>query len=278
MESLLQTGDTPNIDKITGYLTSPAFIISCIVFVLAFVIFFILGHRKKKTTKTIEKLKDPKTTFIRRLLLGGQAVTLLAGFVIICQINGVNLVSLVAGLGIAGAVVGLAFQDYLKDIIMGFHILSDRFFAIGDCVEINGKEGVVVGFSLTTTKLEALTDRSGFTICNRNITEVKKLNGIVLLDIPLPYDEDAEKIHNLLTEASKRITKMKEVKKCDFCGTQNFDDSAILYRFSIHCNDTKRYIVRRAVLFEIQKILKEQNIAVPFNQLDVHLDGERAEK
>ena len=259
--------------KILDYIISIDFITSCVIFVAAVAICIFLGKTKKKMTKKVVDLKDPKIILTRRIIIAGQIAVIILAFIIICQINGINLISLVAGFGIAGAVVGLAFQDYLKDVIMGAHILSDRFFSVGDCVQINGKEGIVIGFSPTTTKIESLADRSVFTICNRNIGEVTKLNGIILLDIPLSYEEDAIRIHDLLNKACKKITDLKEVKKCEFLGTQDFSDSSVLYRLSVHYNGSKRYIVRRAVLFELQKIFKEENIVIPFNQLDVHLNS-----
>ena len=130
------------------FLLSKNFISSCVVFIIVVVLFILLGKKRRKIGKKIEDLKDPKVIMTRRLIIAARILIVIIGFIIICQINGINLMSLVAGLGIIGAVVGLAFQDYLKDIIMGVHILSDRFFSIGDCVAINGQEGVVVAFRL----------------------------------------------------------------------------------------------------------------------------------
>ena len=68
---------------------------------------------------------------------------LLVTILLILQINGINVTSLVAGLGIVSAVVGLALQDILKDVIMGLHILSGRFFSVGDAVRYGIMEGIV---------------------------------------------------------------------------------------------------------------------------------------
>ena len=255
------------------FLLSKNFISSCVIFIIVVVLFILLGKKRRKIGKKIEDLKDPKVIMTRRLIIAARILIVIIGFIIICQINGINLMSLVAGLGIIGAVVGLAFQDYLKDIIRGVHILSDRFFSIGDCVEINGQEGVVVTFSLTTTKIDLLFDHSLVTICNRDISMVKKQNGIFYIDLPLSYNEDGEKVHALLTESCKALSKMKDIKKCEFFGTQEFDSSSILYRIAVYCSGAKKPAVRRAALFELQKTLKEAGITIPFNQLDVHIDN-----
>ena len=61
---------------------------------------------------------------------------------------GVNVTSFVAGLGIAGAIAGLASQDLLKDIIGGASIIMENQFAVGDTIEVGGFEGEVISISL----------------------------------------------------------------------------------------------------------------------------------
>lgn len=256
------------------YIRIREFIISLAILAVCVVICAIIGKYKKKITKKVENLQDPKIVITRRLFLAVRILVISLGFVIICQINGVNLMSVVAGLGIAGAVVGLALQDCLKDVIMGIHILCDRFFTVGECVEINGKAGVVVSFNLTSTKLGDLNDRSVTSICNRNITEVHKLRNRFVIDIPLSYEENFERIHKLFNESSQRINKIEDVKDCEFLGTESFGESSVLYRLLISCDAVKMVAVRRKVLYEIQKILSEENITIPYNQLDVHFDSE----
>lgn len=49
----------------------------------------------------------------------------------------INLKGLLAGAGIVGVIVGLAAQQVLKDILLGFVRLSDREFRVGNFVTIN---------------------------------------------------------------------------------------------------------------------------------------------
>jgi hypothetical protein len=56
-------------------------------------------------------------TFINLLRNATKYIFLFLGVLIILQINGVNVTSLMAGVGIISIVVGLALQDALKDII-----------------------------------------------------------------------------------------------------------------------------------------------------------------
>ena len=64
---------------------------------------------------------------------------------------GFDIVSLVAGLGIAGLAVGFAAQSTLANFIAGITILLEQSFQVGDWVNINDNEGRVVVIALRTT-------------------------------------------------------------------------------------------------------------------------------
>ncbi|MBR3177468.1 mechanosensitive ion channel [Candidatus Saccharibacteria bacterium] len=74
---------------------------------------------------------------------------------VILSILGVNVTSLLAGLGILTAVIGLAFQDMIKDFIAGIAIIAENQFSVGDTVitQIDGFRGVVTSIGLKTTEI-----------------------------------------------------------------------------------------------------------------------------
>lgn len=246
-------------------------IFSAIAVVAFAICFILLGNVKKKVLGAAENIKDTKNVLVRRMVSLARALLVVFAFLTVSQINGINLGSIIAGLGILSAVIGLALQDLLKDVIMGVHIVTDKFFAIGDVVEYNGKEGVVVGFSLTATKLKLTDDDSEFTVSNRNISEIAKKSGMFMLDVPLSYDEDARKVHEILTETASKIKEIKGIKNCVFAGTQDFENSSVLYRFIIRCDPKDLYALRRKVLFAIQNQLDNENIKIPYNKLDINI-------
>ncbi|MBR3289406.1 MAG: mechanosensitive ion channel family protein [Clostridia bacterium] len=201
--------------------------------------------------------------------------TLLVTIVIlmILDLCGVNITSAVAGLGIVSAVVGLALQDILKDAIMGLHILSDHFFEVGDCVEINGEEGIVRRFTMKSTRIERLLDGSVVSFCNRNIEQARILSRLQYFDIPLAYTTDAETARAALEAASRTIAQTEGFDDCQFLGTQDFASSAILYKMCIAGAPEHKFALRRRAFSIIQDELAAAGIVIPFNQLDVHLDS-----
>jgi small conductance mechanosensitive channel len=81
---------------------------------------------------------------------------------------GVELLPLVAGLGVAGAGLALATQGVLSNVVAGLSIIFAKPFKVGEYVAIAGVEGAVESITLfSTTLLHA--DRSRVVIPNRKI-------------------------------------------------------------------------------------------------------------
>lgn len=111
---------------------------------------------------------------------------------------GFDIVSLVAGLGIAGLAVGFAAQSTLANFIAGITILLEQSFQVGDWVNINGNEGRVVVIALRTTHV-LTRDNITVIIPNSNVasSEVTNLTSknFIRFDIRarIAFEDDIEK-------------------------------------------------------------------------------------
>lgn len=111
------------------------------------------------------KLEPP----VRSLLARVAWALSFALFVIIALQNlGVELLPLIAGLGVAGAGVALATQGVLSNLVAGLSIIFAKPFRVGEYISIAGEEGVVSTITLFSTTL-AHVDRSRVVIPNRKI-------------------------------------------------------------------------------------------------------------
>ena len=81
---------------------------------------------------------------------------------------GVELLPLVAGLGVAGAGIALATQGVLSNIVAGLSIIFSKPFRVGEYIAIAGVEGVVESITLFSTTL-VHADRSRVVIPNRKV-------------------------------------------------------------------------------------------------------------
>jgi small conductance mechanosensitive channel len=106
---------------------------------------------------------------VRALFARITEVAVLGLFAIMALQNlGVELLPLIAGLGIAGAGVALAMQGVLGNIAAGLTIMVTRPFKVGDYISIVGEQGAVEDITLFSTTL-GHADQSKVVIPNRKI-------------------------------------------------------------------------------------------------------------
>ena len=91
--------------------------------------------------------------------------------VAILAVWGFNVTTLVAGLGLGTAIIGLAFQDLAKDLIAGFSIISEGDYEIGDTISVDGFMGEVVFMGLKTTRIRDFKGAT-YIVCNRYMDKV----------------------------------------------------------------------------------------------------------
>ncbi len=250
-------------------LKSAVFILVAVIVWRVFKKLYLKTYAKKDTVDNLEG--DKVTGSLTSAVMGGVKISLIIFSVLsLLEINGVNVTSLITGLGIAGAVAGLALQDFIKDTIMGLRIVSDNFYKVGDVIEYNGVEGIVIEFSLRSTKIRSIDTWDELTISNRNIDAIKKRSHLYDIDVPIAYDEDFRRINVVLYGITKEIGEVDGIEECQYKGTQLFGESNILYRIRIFCMPEKRPELRRTCLRIIQRRFDAEGIVIPFNQIDVH--------
>jgi small conductance mechanosensitive channel len=106
---------------------------------------------------------------MRKLMVQAvQIVILLFAVVVMLDKLGFQIAPLVAGIGVAGLGVGLAFQGVLGNLVAGLTIIFTKPFRVGEHIELLGVRGDVVAIQLSSTTL-VHPDRSRVIIPNRKI-------------------------------------------------------------------------------------------------------------
>ena len=100
---------------------------------------------KRRAELTESRLDDQLVPLTNSAL---KIATLVIGMLFILGNLGINITSLVAGLGLGGLAVALAAQDTFRNLLGGVTIFADRPFQVGDWVVVGNIEGTVeyVGF------------------------------------------------------------------------------------------------------------------------------------
>ena len=240
----------------------------------------------KTTTLILEDLINyGKTTYERKKRVTivnlfkniAKYLILIIAILVILSIYGINVKGMVAGLGIAGTIIGLALQDTFKDIINGINIITENYFVVGDIVSYNSFTGEVVEFGLKSTKIKNVNGET-YIIANRNIWEIKNISQeeqSVTLDIPIPYKIDvttAEKI--ILEDIVPKIKKIDNVfsDSVQYLGVNELADSSIKFLILFKCQRDKHWQAKRDANRIILMELAKHNIGIPFPQLEVHYE------
>ena len=98
-------------------------------------------------------------------------IVLIIALLTILATWGVDTKALIASLGVAGAVAGLAMQDMIKDFLGGADVLTEDQFKVGDNIQIGNFRGNVIYLGMKTTKIRAYTGEVKI-IANRNVNDV----------------------------------------------------------------------------------------------------------
>lgn len=263
-------------EKILSFITKKEVLGTAITILAAYIIYRIaksvvdklLSRSKSEFQKKRQKTVTELLKKILRLILACIAL------IIILDLFGVNVSSLVASLGIASAVGALALQDTLKDAIGGAAIILDNYFVVGDYVRYGDFLGTVIEFGIRATKIMNF-DGEVLIVANRKIDEIINLSqktASALIVAPTAYEEDTKKVDKILSEITEEVKTWETVNKTktEYLGLIEMKDSCINYGIRIYCSPGHIWEYKRAVLRLIKERYDKNNIKIPYNQIEVH--------
>ena len=220
----------------------------------------------------LDKRKTTIIGMIKNIIMYIIAIIII---IMILNLYGVNTTSIIASLGAVSVIIGLAFQDIIKDFLAGVFIIFDNEYAVGDYVKINGFTGEVVALGLKTTKIKAYSGEV-MSLSNSSFTEVINYNlnnTNLVLSIPVGYDVKLEKVEDILMSALEELkSNNKDIYKVDLLGVDSFCDSCLKYAVVIECKAMTQYGIKRQALKLIKKAFDKNNIDIPYNKLDVKIE------
>ncbi len=187
---------------------------------------------------------------------------------------GINTAALITGLGVVSLVIGLAFQDILKDILVGTSILFENWFAVGDLVKINEFMGTVISVGLKSTRLQAYTGEIKI-ISNRNISEVINYSldkTLAVVDVAVSYESKLDKVEKVLQIAAATLTEKIPLltEEPQVLGVQELQDSQVVFRIVGKCKPAQHFEVERKMRKEFKNALDKNGIKIPYPQIEVH--------
>ena len=233
----------------------------------------------KHTFKTLKDRHNQKRLETIKTLISNLLKYLIIIFVVlaILSLYGINVKSILAGVGITAAIVGLACQDIAKDLLAGIFIVAEDQYEIGDTIEIDGFMGEVVFIGLKTTRIKDYKGRVKI-ISNHTITEVINYNlnySLAIVEVSVGYEEDNDKVETVLTELVSTLSSTIPHSKGEakLLGIDNLGDSAVVYRITCLVASNKQFEAERIMRKEIKKVLDQEQIKIPNPQIEEHSNG-----
>ncbi len=175
-------------------------------------------------------------------------------------------------------VIGFAAKSMLDDITMGFFIIFEDLFSVGDFVEIDGNTGTVTEIGLRSVKIRVLTGEIVI-IPNGNIGKVinhSVSNGQAVLDISIAYEADIDQaILVLESVAQDAFDKYETILQLpQILGVQELADSAIVIRMIAEVSPLQQWHIQRELRRLIKKSFDQHNIEIPYSKMVIYQKNE----
>jgi len=240
---------------------------------------FMIGRWLGKVIeRTLERrqLEPPVRLLITRVV---RLIVLIFALVLAAQNLGVEVMPLVAGIGVAGVGLGLAMQGVLGNLVAGLTIIFTRPFRVGEYIDLLGEEGQVASIDLFATTL-AHPDRSRVVIPNRKIVgEILHNFGTIRqldLTVGVAYDTN---LTEALAAVREVLSRHPAVLKdpAPFLGVSTLADSSINLAVKPWV-PVNQYLPAQVELYQaIIERFRSARVQIPFPQREVRmLEGSRS--
>jgi small conductance mechanosensitive channel len=236
--------------------------------VLSRILSSLVGKAASQIRGTSSLLKTFLVNFVRQ-------ATLAVGTIVALAALEVNISPLLALIGGAAFVVGLALQGTLSNFAQGLIILAYQPFDVGDVIDAGGVSGVVESMNMLSTTIRTFDNKivivpngkiGGDTITNATASDTRRVD----LTFGIGYADDIDKAEAVLT---KLVTEHPLV----------LADPAPVIKLNELADSSVNFVVRPwtktgdywTVYWDLTKGVKQafdrEGISIPFPQRDVHM-------
>jgi small-conductance mechanosensitive channel len=219
--------------------------------------------------RDLENSEDPKTRsvvtlvqFFANFFIGAVVLILLL------ETFGIQVKTLVAGLGIGGIAVALAVQNVLGDLLAAVSIALDKPFIVGDSLQLeNGIQGVVELIGIKTTRLRAATGEL-IIVSNsdlqksrlRNFGRLESRSAIVQFEVDkATIPESLNQIPQLIVQSASAVPNLK-LERAHVTGITATGIS-VEYYFTVTDRTYKQFLdAQQLLLISIMNELKSKGV------------------
>ncbi len=230
-------------------------------------------------SKTESTLDDQLVPLLNKAM---KVFVIIFGVLLIVQNLGVNVVSVMAGLGIGGFAIAFAAKDMVANFFGSLMILFDSPFQVGDWIVVGNAEGTVEEIGFRSTKIRTFynslvsvpnADLATKEVDNMGRREYRRVREV----IGVTYDTPPEKLEAFL-EGIKNIIKSNGSTRKDFFHVvfSGYGDSSlnILLYFFLKVPDWSSELVEKQNVFvEILRLAHDLEVSFAFPTQTLHIES-----
>jgi len=194
------------------------------------------------------------------------------GILMILSNIGINVASLIAGVGIGGIAIAFAIKEILADLFSSFSIYFDKPFKAGDTVKVGDDVGVIQKIGIKTTRVKARTGEE-LVVSNQDMTSSRVHNfkrmeyRNVRTKFIVEFDTPVEKLQQIPDKIKEQIAQVNNVE-CRRVHLKSFGEWGLIFEtlYRVNSRDYTEYMdAQQKINLAITKILDDMDVvlAVP---------------
>lgn len=215
-----------------------------------------------------------------------RAAVILLGGATIFEIWGIQVVPIIAGLGLFGVAVALGAQDMFKNLIAGLFVIGERRFHKGDWIFVDGVvEGTVEKIGFRTTLVRRF-DKAPVYVPNAHLSDNAVTNFSEMTHrrikwlIGIEYSATKDQLQKIRDEIEAHILSDENFAKPDdvatFVRIDRFSDSSIdilLYCFTVTTDWGEWLKIKESLALKIKDIVENAGTGFAFPSRSLYVES-----
>lgn len=222
------------------------------------------------------KPKSRRVSTVMTLLFSAQSyIFVMIGIFWGLSILGVDVSTMLAGVGVVALVLGFGAESLIADVVTGVFMIFENEYNVGDVIEVGGFRGTVDSIGIRTTCLRDGGDN--IKVLNnsdiRNLTNLSQRGSTAVCDLPIPYEADLKKaraaLENDLLPAF--VQEHPEIFSAvpRLLGVQQLADSAVVLRIIAQVDENDRFAAERWMREDLKTGMEKYGMGCPYNRVVV---------
>ncbi len=236
---------------------------------------FLIKYAVKLTTRAFSKSKfDP--SLVKYCINALRIVAYI--FIILSALDGVGVStsSIVAALSASALAIGIALKDSLSNVAGGIWLLFSPRFATGDYIAAGGDEGTVLSVELLHTTLQTVDAKvisipNGALVNSHIINYTRENKRRVDITFPIAYEADVKVAKQVAYDTIVSHPMVLTEPDKPFVRVHSYGDSAVNLATRTWCKSADYWTVYFDLIENVREAFDQNNIAIPYHQLDVHI-------